>query len=169
MKTLLWAVVLMVVLLTSAGYTARDTQPMRDWHPVFGPVLGSLGFPGHNGHPHEHPVGGGAFVNGAPVTSCWNYDFWQFELDCDGPDHYKALVAGSRIGALKGDPSPVVYPLRAKACATLAGEAGRRVCVSDYVYDHRVVWRNTHGEIVGHELEVGCPGPRFELPCRSKD
>ena len=148
-------------------YAARGTQPVRDWHPVFAPVLDTLGFPGHKGKSHEHPVARGAFVDGAPVTSCWNYDFWQFEMDCDGPDHYKAFAAGSRVGAYKGDPSPVVYPLRARACAVTAD--GRRVCVSDWRDDGRVVWRETHGRIVEHALAIGCPGPRFELPCRSRD
>jgi hypothetical protein len=158
-----------ILLLAAACvmYAARGTQPVRDWHPVFAPVLDSLGFPGHNGHSHEHPVAHGAFTDGAPVTSCWDYDFWAFEMDCDGLDHYKALVSDSRIGALKGDPSMILYPPQAKACATLA--SGRRVCVSDWRYDHRLVWRDTHGEIVSHELEVGCPGPRFELPCKSED
>jgi hypothetical protein len=162
-------VLLVAAVLAATGYAAGGTQPVRDWHPVFGPVLGSLGFPGHNGQPHEHPVSDGAFVDGGPVTSCWNYDFWQFELDCDGPAHYKAFADGGKIGAYKGDPTPVVFPLplRAKACVTTAD--GREVCVSDWVNDGKTVWRDTGGRIVEHRLAIACPGPRFELPCRSRD
>jgi hypothetical protein len=171
MKTILIVLAAAVLVLAGVLYAARSTQTIRDWHPVFAPVLDSLGFPGHKGHSHEHPARGGAFTDGAPVTSCWNYDFWQFELDCDGPDHLKAFVADgvkpdSRIGAYKGDASPIVYPLRAKACGM---NAGHRYCVSDYVDDGRVVWRETHHNLEEHTLRIGCPGPRFELPCRSRD
>jgi hypothetical protein len=160
-------IVVLVLVLVVVGYAARGTQPVREWHPIFAPVLDSIGFPGHSGVSHEHPAHDGAFVDGAPVTSCWDYDFWQFEFDCDGPDHYKALVDGDRIGALKGDPSFLVYPLRAKACATTTD--GQRVCVEDRTYDHKAVWRDTHGRIVEHTLVIGCPGPRWELPCVSRN
>src|SRR5687768_16627274 len=95
---------------------------MKHWHPMFvEPALGYFGlsFFGHEHTRHEHPVKDGAFVR-APITSCWNYDF--LEADCDGPDHYKALVAdGSRpdsmIGAYMGDRGdPRTSPPRAKAC-----------------------------------------------------
>jgi hypothetical protein len=116
-----------------------------------------------------HPVEDGAFVR-APVTSCWNYDF--LERDCDGPDHYKAFVSDgskpdSRIGAYMGDRGdPRLSPPRAKACGM---NAGRVWCVSDYKDDGRTVWRETGHNLDAHTLAVGCPGPRLELPCRSRD
>jgi len=133
------------------------------------PALHSVGLSwfGHEHTRHEHPSADGVFTDGAPVTSCWHYDF--LERDCDGPDHYKALVSGSKIGAYKGDPSPIVYPLplRAKACATTAD--GREHCVSDWIEDSKTVWLDTGGRIVEHRLAIACPGPHFELPCKSKD
>jgi hypothetical protein len=118
---------------------------------------------------HEHPVKDGAFVR-APITSCWNYDF--LEADCDGPDHYKAFVAdGSRpdsmIGAYIGDRGdPRTSPPRAKACG-VSGE--RTYCVSDYSDDGKTVWLDTGRNLESHTLAIGCPGPRLEYPCTSKD
>jgi hypothetical protein len=127
------------------------------------PLLGDLGFPGHENARHEFPVRNGALVH-APVTSCWNYDF--LEKDCDGPDHYKALVEGTKIGAYKGDPS-LISPKRAKACATTSGH--QRYCVKDLTDDGKTIWRDTHHRIVEHTLSIGCPGVHIELPCKSKD
>jgi hypothetical protein len=163
-------VTLLVGLLASTGYAARDTHFMRHWHPMLvEPVLGRLGlfFFGHEHTNNEHPVEDGAFID-APITSCWNYDF--LEKDCDGPDHYKAFVADgsaldSKIGAYKGDPGSGSPP-RARACG-VKGE--RTYCVSDYSDDGETVWRETHHNLESHALAVGCPGPRLELPCRSKD
>ena len=166
MARLTLGVVLAVALLACASfaYAARDTQLMRNWHPMFiAPLLGRLGFPGHENVRHEFPVRDGALVR-APVTSCWNHD--PLERDCDGPDHYKALVEGSRIGAYKGAPS-LISPKRAKACATTADH--RRYCVEDWRDDGKTEWLNTHRRIVEHALVVGCPGPHFEYPCKSKD
>jgi hypothetical protein len=172
MKGLLIATVLLVALLVSVGYTARDTHTMRHWHPMLvEPALGYFGisFFGHEHTPHEHPVKDGAFVR-APITSCWNYDF--LEKDCDGPDHYKAFISDgskpdSRIGAYKGDPG-AGSPPRAKACAVNTNPY-REYCVSDYLDDGKIVWRETHHNLDSHTLAVGCPGPRLELPCRSRD
>jgi hypothetical protein len=141
---------------------------MSHWHPMLvEPALGHFGlsFFGHEHTNNEHPVEDGAFID-APITSCWNYDF--LEKDCDGPDHYKAFVADgsapdSKIGAYKGDPGS---PPRAKAC----GVKGERIyCVSDYSDDGKTVRRETHHNLESHALAVGCPGPRLELPCGSKD
>jgi hypothetical protein len=121
-ERLVLLLVVAVTLLVAAGYVAKDTHTMKHWHPMFvEPALGYFGlsFFGHEHTRHEHPVKDGAFVH-APITSCWNYDF--LEADCDGPDHYKALVAdGSRpdsmIGAYMGDRGdPRTSPPRAKAC-----------------------------------------------------
>jgi hypothetical protein len=167
---LLATVALLVALLASAGYALRDTHVMKHWHPKFvEPALGYFGlsFFGHDHTRHVHKVEDGAFVR-APITSCWNYDF--LEQDCDGPDHYKAFVSDgskpdSRIGAYKGDPG-AGSPPRAKACA-MSGE--HTYCVSDYRDDSKIVWRETHHNLDSHTLAVGCPGPRLELPCRSRD
>ena len=70
-------VALLVALLACAGYAARDTQLMRNWHPMFiEPALGYFGlsFFGHHHTNDEYPVVDGALVH-APITSCWNYDF----------------------------------------------------------------------------------------------
>jgi hypothetical protein len=175
MKTFLWAVVLVVVLLTSAGYAAKDTNTMQHWHPMLiEPALGYFGisFLGHDHERHVHPSADGAFTDGAPVTSCWNYDF--LEKDCDGPDHYKAFIADgvnpdSRVGAYMGDRGdPRTSPARAKACATNLNPH-HVYCVSDHVDDGRIVWLETHHNLDSHTLAVGCPGPRLELPCRSRD
>jgi len=160
-----------MILLVAIGYAARDTQVMAHWHPMFvEPALGYFGisFFGHEHARHVHPAKGGAFTDGAPVTSCWRYDF--LEKDCDGPDHYKAFVADgskpdSRIGAYKGDEWGGSPP-RAKACGV---NDGHTYCVSDYVDDGKTVWRETHHNLDSHALTVGCPGPRNELPCWSKD
>ena len=164
---LLATVALLVALLASAGYAVRDTHVMKHWHPMFvEPALGYFGlsFFEHDHTRHVHKVEDGAFVGGAPITSCWNYDF--LERDCDGPDHFKAFAAGSKIGAYKGDPTPVA-PLRAKACAVTTDR--REVCVSDWRDDGKTVWRDVPGRIEEHTLAIGCPGPRLEYPCRSKD
>jgi|SRR5215217_2579361 len=169
----LGCLVLLVALLASAAYAARDTRLMYHWHPMLvQPAFQYFGLYvfGHP-HPHQpHPVRNGAFVSG-PVTSCWNYDF--LEADCDGPDHYKAFVSDgtapdSRIGAYKGDPWASFSPPRAKACGM--SSAGKHTyCVSDYVDDGKVVWRETHHNLDSHTLAIGCPGPRLEYPCKSKD
>jgi hypothetical protein len=154
-----------MILLVAIGYAARDTQVMAHWHPMFvEPALGYFGisFFGHEHARHVHPAKGGAFTDGAPVTSCWRYDF--LEKDCDGPDHYKALVSGTRIGAYKGD-TWGSSPPRAKACAV----AARRVCVSDWRDDGKTVWREAGARIEEHTLAIGCPGPRLEYPCSSRD
>lgn len=173
LTTLLICSCLFVALLASAGYAARDTQTMKHWHPMFlEPALGHFGlsFFGHDHTRHVHPVKGGAFTDSAPITSCWNYDF--LESDCDGPDHYKAFIADgvkpdSRIGAYMGDRGdPRTSPAWAKACGM---NEGRVYCVSDYVDDRRIVWRETHHNLDAHTLAVGCPGPRLELPCKSRD
>jgi hypothetical protein len=75
-------------------------------------------------------------------------------------------VDGTRIGAYKGDPTPISPP-RAKACATTADH--RKYCVSDWRFDGKTVWLDTHHKIEEHALVIGCPGPRLELPCKSKD
>lgn len=168
------SLVLLVALLTSLGYAARNTQVMAHWHPMF--VEAALAHYGISwfGHDHTlHPdkVENGAFVR-APITSCWDYDF--LEHDCDGPDHYKAFVADgkkpdSRVGAYMGSRgSPRLSPPRAKACA-INTHPYHRYCVSDYKYDGKVVWRETDRNLETHMLAVGCPGPRLELPCRSRD
>src|SRR5215218_1699592 len=133
----LGCLVLLVALLASAAYAARDTRLMYHWHPMLvQPAFQYFGLYvfGHP-HPHQpHPVRNGAFVSG-PVTSCWNYDF--LEADCDGPDHYKAFVSDgsaedSKIGVYMGDRgSPRFSPVRAKACAVNT-DPYRRYCVSDY-------------------------------------
>jgi hypothetical protein len=169
-KTLI-VILATLALLSAVGYAARDTHTMQHWHPMLierGVNAVGLSWFGHDHTRHVHPVKGGAFSDGAPVTSCWNYDF--LERDCDGPDHYKAFIADgvkpdSRIGAYKGD-SGSGSPPRAKACG-VSGE--RTYCVSDYRDDGRTVWRETGYNLDSHTLAIGCPGPRLELPCRSKD
>ncbi len=163
---------LLLTLLASAGYAARDTHTMKHWHPMFvEPALGYFGlsFFGHEHTNNEHPVEDGAFVR-APITSCWNYDF--LERDCDGPDHYKAYLADgstpdSMIGAYKGDPSPTSPP-RAKACA-INTNPYLEYCVSDYRDDGKTVWLDTGRDLERHTLAIGCPGPRLEYPCTSND
>jgi len=171
---ILRAIVLLLALLTLAAYAARDTRLMYHWHPMFiQPAFQYFGLYvfGHE-HPHRpHPVRNGAFVD-SPITSCWDYDF--LEKDCDGPQHYKAFVADgekpdSRVGAYMGDRgSPRFSPPRAKACATNL-KPPHVYCVSDYKDDGKIVWRETHHNLDSHTLVIGCPGPRLELPCRSKD
>lgn len=166
LMVMLAMVALLVALLASAGYAARDTHLIRNWHPMFvEPALGYFGlsFFGHEHTRHEYPVADGALVRG-PVTSCWNYDF--LERDCDGPDHYKAFVDGSKIGAYKGDPSPISPP-QAKACGITTDH--RKYCVSDWHDDGKTVWLDTGRDIEEHTLAIGCPGPHFEYPCTSKD
>ena len=163
-----------VTLLASGLYAARNTHTMEHWHPMYvEPALGYFGlsFFGHEHTRHEHKVEDGAFVN-APITSCWDYDF--LEHDCDGPDHYKAFIADgktydSKIGAYIGDPgSPRISPRRAKACA-INTNPYRKYCVSDCVDDGKTVWRETGHDLERHTLAIGCPGPRLEYPCTSKD
>src|SRR5215217_3724300 len=172
---ILRAIVLLLALLTLAAYAARDTRLMYHWHPMFiQPAFQYFGLYvfGHP-HPHRpHPVRNGAFIENAPITSCWDYDF--LEKDCDGPDHYKAFVADgarpdSKIGAYMGDRGdPRTSSPRAKACGM--SSAGKHTyCVSDYVDDGKVVWRETHHNLDSHTLAIGCPGPRLEYPCKSKD
>jgi hypothetical protein len=166
-------VALLVVLLTSVGYAARDTHTMKHWHPMLiEPALGHFGlsFFGHEHTRHEHKVEDGAFIR-APITSCWNYDF--LEHDCDGPDHFKAFVADgsvpdSMIGAYKGHPWASFSPPRAKACAVNTNPY-HKYCVSDYRHDGKTVWLDTGRNLERHTLTVGCPGPRLEYPCTSKD
>lgn len=163
---------LLVAFLVSTAYAARGTQLMYHWHPmIIQPAFQYFGLYvfGHD-HPHRpHPVRDGAFVD-SPITSCWDYDF--LEKDCDGPDHYKAFVADgarpdSKIGAYMGDPGdPRTSPPRAKACGMNGDDT---YCVSDYRDDGRIVWLETHHNLDSHTLAVGCPGPRLELPCRSRD
>ena len=170
LMTVLTVSTILLALLAGAGYAARDTHTMQHWHPMLiEPALGYFGisFFGHHHTLHPDKIENGAFVD-APITSCWSYDF--LEADCDGPDHYKAFVADgstkdSRIGAYKGDPSGS-SPRRAKACGV---SDGRTYCVSDYRDDGKTVWRDTGARIEEHTLDVGCPGPRLEYPCRSKD
>ena len=172
LKRLAIVTALLIALLASAGYAAKDTHLMQHWHPMFvEPALGYFGlsFFGHDHTRHEHPVNNGAFVR-APITSCWDYDF--LEADCDGPDHYKAFIADgrapdSKIGAYKGDASPS-SPKRAKACAVNT-DPYRRYCVSDYRDEGQIVWRETGRNLEKHMLTIGCPGPRLELPCKSTD
>jgi hypothetical protein len=163
---------LLLALPASAGYAVRDTHTMKHWHPILvEPALGYFGlsFFGHEHTNNEHPVEDRAFVR-APITSCWRYDF--LERDCDGPDHYKAYLADgsapdSMIGAYKGDPSPTSPP-RAKACA-INTNPYREYCVSDYRDDGKTVWLDTGRDLERHALAIGCPGPRLEYPCRSRD
>src|SRR5215217_6996999 len=148
---------LLIVLLIAFGYAAKDTQTMAHWHPMFierGVSALGLSFFGHDHTRHPHPVKNGAFADGAPITSCWHYDF--LEKDCDGPDHYKAFVTDgvrpdSKIGAYKGD-TGAGSPPRAKACGM---NAARVWCVSDYTDDGRTVWRETHHNLDSHTLAVG--------------
>jgi hypothetical protein len=157
-------IVLLVALL---GYVFKDSQVLAHWHPAYierGVTAVGLSWFGHDHTRHVHPVAGNAFADGAPVTSCWSYDF--LEKDCDGPDHYKAFADGSMIGAYRGDPWGASPP-RAKACATTVDD--RKVCISDYSNDGKTVWRDAGSRIVEHALTVGCPGPRLELPCKSED
>jgi hypothetical protein len=61
---------LLLTLLASAGYAARDIHTMKHWHPMFvEPTLGYFGlsFFGHEHTNNEHPVEDGAFVR-APST-----------------------------------------------------------------------------------------------------
>ena len=175
LMVVLAVVALLVALLASAGYAARNTHTMENWHPVLvEPALGYFGlsFFGHEHTRRKHEVEDGAFAQGAPITSCWDYD--PLERDCDGPDHYKAFVADgsapdSKIGAYMGDPGdPRTSPPRAKACAVDI-DPYRRYCVSDYRDDGRIVWRDTGRDLERHTLAIGCPGPRLEYPCTSKD
>jgi hypothetical protein len=161
---------LLVALLACTGYAVKDTHTMQHWHPMLvEPALGYFGlsFFGHDHTRHPDKIEDGAFVR-APITSCWNYDF--LERDCDGPDHYKAFVTDgsapdSKIGVYKGDPSSDAPP-RAKACGV---SEERTYCVSDYSDDGKVVWRETGRNLESHTLAIGCPGPRLEYPCRSRD
>jgi hypothetical protein len=87
---------LLVTLLASAGYAARNAHLMKHWHPMLvEPALGYFGlsFIGHEHNTRVYRVEDGSFVE-APITSCWDYDF--LERDCDGPDHYKAYLADGR-------------------------------------------------------------------------
>src|SRR5215217_2489691 len=165
-------IALLVASLVCAAYVARDTQLMYHWHPMFiQPAFQYFGLYvfGHEHPMSPHPVRDGAFVD-SPITSCWDYDF--LEKDCDGPQHYKAFVADgikpdSKIGAYLGDPGdPRFSPPLAKACGMNGDDT---YCVSDYRDDGRIVWRETHHNLDSHTLAVGCPGPRLELPCRSRD
>jgi len=170
------AALVVVALLACASYAAKDTSTMKHWHPMFiESALNHFGisFFGHEHTRHYHPVSeaGGAFIDGAPITSCWHYDF--LEKDCDGPDHFKALLSDgekhdSRIGAYKGQPWDGFSPPRAKACATNLNPH-HVYCVSDYVDDGEIVWLETHHNLESHTLAIGCPGPRLELPCTSRD
>jgi hypothetical protein len=61
---------LLLTLLASAGYAARDIHTMKHWHPMFvEPALGYFGlsFFGREHTNNEHPVEDGAFVR-APST-----------------------------------------------------------------------------------------------------
>jgi hypothetical protein len=52
---------LLLALLASAGYAARDTHTLKHWHPMFvEPALGYFGlsFFGHEHTNNEHPVEG---------------------------------------------------------------------------------------------------------------
>ena len=166
-------VALLVALLVSAGHAAKDTHTMKHWHPMLvEPALGYFGlsFFGHDHTRHPDKVEDDAFVR-APVTSCWNYDF--LERDCDGPDHYKAFVEDgsapdSKIGAYMGDGAGPLSPPRAKACA-VNSNPHRKYCVSDYRDDGETVWIDTGRNLDRHTLAIGCPGPRLEYPCTSKD
>ena len=172
LTVILATVALLVASLASAGYAARNPHLMEHWHPMFvEPALGHFGlsFFGHEHTPQEHRIEGGAFVD-APITSCWNYDF--LERDCDGPNHYKVFLADgstrdSKVGAYKGDTSPTSPP-RAKACA-INTNPYREYCVSDYRDDGKTVWIDTGRDLDRHTLAIGCPGPRLEYPCTSKD
>jgi hypothetical protein len=44
---------------------------------------------------------------------------------------------------------------------------GRVYCVSDYVDDGRVVWRETGVNLDSHALAVGCHGRRKERPAKA--
>ena len=158
MPRLLCLIVVLISLLASAGYAARDTQLIANWHPMFvEPTLGYFGlsFFGHEHTRHGYPVADGALVD-APVTSCWDYDF--LERDCDGPDHYKSLLDGSTVGAYKGDTS-LVSPSRVKSCGY--NESPRRAyCVSDYRTDNTTVWIDTGRNLERLTGAIGCPGPR---------
>jgi hypothetical protein len=165
---------ILVLALGVVVYAARNTHVMKHWHPMLvEPALGYFGLSlfGHEHDTRVYKVEGNAFVE-APITSCWDYDF--LERDCDGPDHYKAFLADgrasdSKIGAYMGDRgSPRTSPPRAKACAVNT-DPYRRYCVSDYLDDGKTVWRDTGRDLERHTLVIGCPGPRLEYPCRSKD
>ena len=174
MRLMVLLAALLVALLASAGYAARNTHLMKHWHPMLvEPALGYFGlsFFGHEHNTRVYRVEDGSFVE-APVTSCWDYDF--LERDCDGPDHYKAYLADgrapdSKLGAYMGDRgNPRTSPPRAKACAVNQSPY-RRYCVSDYLDDGKTVWRDTGHDLERHTLVIGCPGPRLEYPCGSKD
>jgi len=171
---ILATVMLLGLSLLSIGYAAKDTHVMKHWNPMLvEPALGHFGVSlfGHEHTRHHHKVEGGAFVE-APITSCWDYDF--LEHDCDGPDHYKAFVADgskpdSKLGVYKGDPgSPRFSPVRAKACA-INTRPYHKYCVSDYRDDGKIKWLDTGRNLERHTLVIGCPGPRLEYPCTSKD
>jgi hypothetical protein len=174
MRLMVLLAALLVALLASAGYAARNTHLMKHWHPMLvEPALGYFGlsFFGHEHNTRVYRVENGSFVE-APVTSCWDYDV--LERDCDGPDHYKAYLADgrapdSKLGAYMGDRgNPRTSPPRAKACAVNQSPY-RRYCVSDYLDDGKTVWRDTGRDLERHTLVIGCPGPRLEYPCGSKD
>ena len=166
MLRFLCLIVVLIGLLASAGYAARSTQLIANWHPMFvEPALGYFGlsFFGHEHTRHEYSVADGALVD-APITRCWDYDF--LERDCDGPDHYKAFLDGSRAEAYKGDPSPISPP-RAKACGVTTDH--RRYCVSDWRDDGKTVWLNTGRDLERHTLAIGCSYHHFEYPCTSRE
>ena len=64
--------------------------------------------------------------------------------------------------------NPRTSPPRAKACAVNQSPY-RRYCVSNYLDDGKTVWRDTGRDLERHTLVIGCPGPRLEYPCGSKD
>ena len=173
LMVLLLLAALLVALLASAGYAARNTHLMKHWHPMLvEPALGYFGlsFFGHEHNTRVYRVEDGSFVE-APITSCWDYDF--LERDCDGPDNYKAFVEDgiapdSKIGAYMGDGAGPLSPPRAKACA-VNSNPHRKYCVSDYRDDGETVWIDTGRNLDRHTLAIGCPGPRLEYPCTSKD
>ncbi len=164
-----WVGVALVALvaLVATLYAARDTQLVANWHPMF--VEKWVNQAGYSwmGHVHtaqEPEEKNGALVR-APVTTCWDYDF--FEWDCDGPDHYKSFLDGQRVGAYKGAET-ILSPPRAKACG-VDTDTNQRFCASDYEDDGETVWLDTGRSLEEHTLVIGCPGPRsLHTPCTSR-
>jgi hypothetical protein len=155
------ALIASLVLLAAVVYWEGDNS---SWHPIFLEAwLAHFGI-SWMGHEHDptYPRAEDGVIVDAPVTTCWNYDF--LERHCDGPDHWKALLDGQRVGAYMGDESPI-SPKFAKACG-YASET--KFCVKDYVDDGEPVWLNTGHDLTKYSLEVGCVGVHFEqLPCSS--
>ena len=164
MKVLLCGLfVLVVATLVVWNTPAREHQLVRNWHPILIELaLTKIGISwmGHDHDPNPPESVGGRLVSGPGPTTCFDYDF--LELHCDGHYHFKALFDDNRVGAYKGDPSPL-SPDFARACGW---SQGQKYCVEDHKDDGKTVWRETDGNLERLPLEVGCPGPRsWWTPC----